>query len=146
MSKHIFCVLNVTHEFFDSGERVATGLNSKERITLNIRCERKVSKNFLKFMSLIFAEILRQVNLYFYVFILKFLILLIDWFKKMLSQLEDEKTSQKNILFDTSLESESVFIVTSGRRFLFRSLHFRSSFFTHWFSFIRKFFQFFLMT
>jgi hypothetical protein len=41
------------------------------------------------------------------------------------------KKSNKTILFDTSLESESVCIVTSGWRFLFRSLHFRSSFFAH---------------
>jgi hypothetical protein len=46
------------------------------------------------------------------------------------------------ILFDTSLESDSVSIVTSEWRFLFCSLHFRSSFFTHWFSFPRKLFQF----
>jgi hypothetical protein len=37
----------------------------------------------------------------------------------------------KKFLFDTSLESESVPIVTSGWRFLFRSLHFRWSFFVH---------------
>jgi hypothetical protein len=35
------------------------------------------------------------------------------------------------ILFHTSLESESVSIVTSGWRFPFRLLHFRSSFFAH---------------
>jgi hypothetical protein len=37
----------------------------------------------------------------------------------------------KQLLFDTSLESESASIVTSGWRFLFRSLHFRSSLFAH---------------
>jgi hypothetical protein len=34
-------------------------------------------------------------------------------------------------LFDTPLESDSVFVVTNGWRFLFCSLYFRSSFFPH---------------
>jgi hypothetical protein len=34
-------------------------------------------------------------------------------------------------LLDTSLESEFISVVTSGWRFLFRSLHFRWSFFVH---------------
>jgi hypothetical protein len=75
-----------------------------------------------------------------------FLYIYIEYFELKIEPAEQFGNSRvcisKSISFDTSLESESVSIVTSGS-LSFTSLSlivFRSLSFTHWFSFTRKFF------